>query len=289
MIPNGTSEESQVGSRVHLLANPEGQMLARGDLQLTGVQMADSVAGAGKGYRLLQVDASVTGNSAGGLLLDDRGYSLGIVTTTPGMKGQIAVPMSSLVGLIRSVPTRSVETLATYPAPSRTPVPIPQNSVLLPQRGITPLSPAGPGSVVVKPSTIPEILAASKTIYVTSFSNTFKPEQLVNALLPKKEIAEWGFTFTDDRQLADLILEIDHVVFTWKYTFKIYSQRLGTVVAAGDRIIWDGNLGADAMANRVIEKLKAARGPVPKPEPKKENKDSGKPSADAKAKSGTRS
>jgi hypothetical protein len=88
-------------------------------------------------------------------------------------------------------------------------------------------------------------------------------------------MAEWGLSFVDERDLADLILEIDHVLYTWKFTFKIYSQRLGTVVASGSRIIWDGNLGAPYMADRVIEKLKAARGPekkvpaVKEPETKK--------------------
>jgi hypothetical protein len=134
----------------------------------------------------------------------------------------------------------------------------------MPQRGVTPLPPKGPGSVVVKPVTVPEILAASKTIYVTSGTVTFKPDQLVNALNSKPEMAQWGLTFTDERDLADLILEIDHVLYTYKYTFKLYSQRLGTVVATGSRIIWDGNLGAPYMAERVIEKIKAARGPEKK-------------------------
>ena len=263
IIPNGTAEETQVGSRVFLFANPDGKFVSKNDLSLTSVQMADNIQGAGKGYRLLQIDSTVTGNTAGALLLDERGYSLGMVTTTPGMKGQIAVPLSSVVGLIRSVSTNAVAAAApvSNPAVSQTPVPIPQNSVLVPQRGITPLSAKGPGSVVVKPSTVPEILAASKTIYVTSRSISFKPDQLVNALNSRKEMSEWGLSFVDEQELADLILEVDHVLYTWKYTFKLYSQRLGTVVATGSRIIWDGNLGAPYMADRFIEKIKIARGP----------------------------
>lgn len=84
---------------------------------------------------------------------------------------------------------------------------------------------------------------------------------MVNALIGRKEMTDWGLTFTDERDLADLILEIDHVLYTWKYTFRLNSQRLGTVVATGSRIIADGNLGAPYMADRFIEKVKAARGP----------------------------
>src|SRR5438874_968103 len=56
IIPNGTTEETQVGSRVSLFANPDGQFVSTNDLLLSSVQMADTVAGAGKGYRVLQID-----------------------------------------------------------------------------------------------------------------------------------------------------------------------------------------------------------------------------------------
>lgn len=273
VIPNGTVEESQVGSRVLVLANPAGQSVVKNTGMLKSVQMANDVPGAGSGYRILQIDAIAGVNAAGGLLLDEVGRSLGIITTTPEVRGQnIAVPLSSVVGLIRSVPTTNPVIVTAVPGvstgysatPTQTPYPIPQGSVVVPERGITPLSAKGPGSVVVKPKTVPEILSVSKTIYVTSRTVSFKPDQLINALNKRKEIAEWGYTFVDERELADLILELDHVLFTWKYTFKLYSQRLGTVVATGSNIIWDGNLGADDMAKRVVEKLKVARGPEPK-------------------------
>jgi hypothetical protein len=131
---------------------------------------------------------------------------------------------------------------------------------MVPERPVLPLEARGPGSVVVKPNTVPEILAASKTIYVRSRTTSFKPDQLINALNKQREFGQFGLTFVDDPSVADLVLELDHVVFTWKYTFKLSSQRLGTILATGDNIIWDGNLGADDMANRVVEKLKTARG-----------------------------
>ncbi len=285
-IPNGTVEETQVGAGVFVLANLSGDLSLKGDMVLKSVQMADDIAGAGKGYRVLRFD-SITGvDPIGGLLLDSAGRSLGVITTTPEVKGgNIAVPLSSVLGLIRSVQNNTVAlstTPTSYPAPSQTPYPIPQSSVLVPQRGVTPLSAKGPGSVVVKPTTIPETLKASKTIYVTSRTVSFKPDQLINALNKRPEMNEWGFTFVDERDMADLILELDHVVFTWKYTFKLYSERLGTVIATGDRIILDGNVGANDMAERVIEKLKTARNEGPKPKVQPIEKDK-KPSIDKPA------
>jgi S1-C subfamily serine protease len=261
IIPNGTPEETQVGSHICVVTNGAGQPSINSDFSLNSVQMADSIQGAGKGYRILQFNAIAGTNAAGGLMLDDRGRTLGIITTTPEVKGQnIAVPLSSFVGLVRALQVSFPPTIASSTVPAQTPYPIPQGSVIVPQRGVTPLSAKGPGSVVVKPTSIPEVLAASRTIYVTSKTVTFKPDQMVNALNTKPEMAQWNLSFVDERALADLILEIDHELYTFKYTFKLYSERLGVVVATGSRIIWDGNLGAPYMAERFIEKLKVARG-----------------------------
>lgn len=279
-IPNGASEEAQVGSKMFVLASPAGQMVIKNDMTLNGVQMADSVPGAGKGYRLLQFDTVPGLNPAGALLLDAAGRSMGIVTTTPDVKGQnIAVPLSSVIGMIRSAAGNSVTTSssatpytapAPLTAPVQTPSTIPQSTVLVPQRGVTPLSAKGPGSVVVKPTTVPEILAVSKTIYVRSRTISFKPEHLINELNKRREMSDWGFSFVDEQDLADLVLELDHVVLTWKYTFKIFSQRLGTIVATGSVVILDGSVGAPEMAARVVDKLSkagatAVKTEVPKP------------------------
>jgi hypothetical protein len=209
----------------------------------------------------LELGAAVE-NLAGGLVLDERGRSLGIITINAAtVKNQtIAVPLTSVLGLIRSAGAIAGGSQnASLISPPQRPYPIPQSSVQVPERGVLPLDPKGPGSVVVKSQTPKEILAASKTIYVRSNTVFFKPDQMVNALLKRKEIAEWGLTFVEDYKVADLILELDHVLFTYKFTFKIYSQRIGGIVATGDAIIWDGNLGANKMASRVIEKLAKAR------------------------------
>ena len=77
----------------------------------------------------------------------------------------------------------------------------------------------------------------------------------------------------DDPRVADLVLTLDHVPLTWKFTFSIAHQRTGVIVATGNVIIWDGNLGAGKMASRVIEKLTKVRAQAaPKSEPSDEKK-----------------
>jgi S1-C subfamily serine protease len=273
IIPNGTTEESQVGSRVFVVANPNGQAWIGKDGLLSAVQLADNIQGAGQGYRVLQFNTTIKENPTGGLLLDERGRTLGIVTNK-----NIAVPLTSILGFIRAsssntpypFPSSSTYTPAS---PSPMPVPIPQSSVIVPQRGVTPLSAKPPGAAVLKGASPLEVLKASKTIYVTSGTVFFKPEHLVNALGKKSEMNEWGLSFVDEYDLADLILEIDHVLFTYKFTFKLYSQRAGVTVASGSVIIWDGNLGADRMADRVIEKLSKVFAKDVKKETKPEKKE----------------
>lgn len=260
-------EEGLVGSRVFVVSGGTKETGNTPSGLLSSVSLADEIAGAGNGYRVLKFTAAVTANSAGALLIDERGRGVGLLAASPQAENQsYAVPLSSVLGLARlgtgmaQSPIPTFGTVLLSPATtSPTPVPIPQRDVLVPQRPVSPLEPRGPGSVVVKPSRPGDVLAASKTIFVTSRTVNFKPEQLINELGKKSEFSLLGLSFVDDPQVADLVLTLDHVIFTYKFTFSLAHQRTGVVVATGSVIIWDGNLGAPRMADRVIEKLSQAR------------------------------
>jgi S1-C subfamily serine protease len=263
-VQNAVLEEALVGSRVLIIANDQSEkgntisdILTSGIL--TSVSLAEEIPGAGQGYRVLSFSAPVSLANSGALLLDERGRVLGILAARPQAQAQnYAVPVSSVIGLVRSIglPASAAVTLASA---SAAPVPIPQTSVLVPQRPVLPLEARGPGSVVVKPSRPVDVLAASKTVYVTSRTEFFKPEHLINALRKRAEVEQWGLSFVDDPRVADLILTIDHVLFTYKFTFSVSHQRTGIIVATGNVIVFDGNLGGPWMADRVIEKLAAVR------------------------------
>lgn len=276
IIPNGTTEETQVGSHIYVVANPTGQAWVDKNGLLSAVQLADNVEGVGQGYRVLQFNTTAKESSSGGLLLDERGKTLGIITNK-----NIAVPLTSILGFIRAASSNTqypLSSSSTYrpPSTSPTPVPIPQSSVLVPQRGVTPLSAKPPGSVVLKKATPSEILNESKTIYIRSWTGNFEAFHLVNALNKKAELNEWGLSLVDEVDLADLILTIDQVPLTWKFTFSLSSQRAGVTVASGSVIVWDGNLGADRMADRVIEKLSKVIASGAKKAENKDDKDKNK-------------
>lgn len=151
--------------------------------------------------------------------------------------------------------------------------------IVVPERPVLPLPAKGPGSVVLRQSRTLDVLQSSRTIFVQSYTDNFKPDQLVNALSDRAELASWDLSFVDEREVADLILTLDQVDFTWKFTFKLAHQRTGVVVATGDVIIWDGNLGAGRMADRIIRKLKKVRAqtltPSTEPEKKGTRKNNG--------------
>ncbi|MDQ3908308.1 MAG: S1C family serine protease [Acidobacteriota bacterium] len=276
-LSGAATEEGWVGSTVAVVSAATGGAEEVPTGVLTSVALADEVPGAGRGYRVIRFSAPVPPASVGGLLVDERGDALGLVTAQPQSRGQAyALPLSSVVGMVRSVGAQiaapygqNVGAGAPYSngAYSNAPYAIPQSQVSVPQRPTLPLEARGPGSVVVRPSRPVDLLLASKTLYVRSVTNFFKPEQLVNELNKRAEIGAWGLACVEDQRVADLVLTIDHVVFTYKFTFTIVHQRTGVVVASGSRIIWDGNLGAPEMAERVVEKLKDVRAQQPsKPE-----------------------
>jgi S1-C subfamily serine protease len=258
---SGALEEGLVGGRVWLIWSGAGDSTTGG--VLSAVSLADEIQGAGTGYRVLRFNASVAPTATGGVVVDERGRPLGILTAQPQAREQnYAVPLSSVVGLVRGVGVQIAPPVALVRG-ANAPVPVPQSEVSVPQRPTLPLEARGPGSVVVKPSRPVDVLLGSKTIYVSSSTAFFKPAHLINELKKRAELDAWGLSFVDDVRVADLILNLDHVVFTWKYTFTLTHQRTGVVVATGSRIIWDGNLGAPYMAERVVEKLTQVRAQTP--------------------------
>ncbi|HEY0384529.1 MAG TPA: serine protease [Pyrinomonadaceae bacterium] len=262
-LSGAVTEESWVGSPVMVVSNATVETRNAAGGILSSVSLSDEIAGAGAGYRVLRFTAPVPPGAAGGLLVDERGRALGLLAAAPQSAGQnYAVPLSSLVGLVGSVGVPPA-LLSARASAAAAPVPIPQNTVSVPQRPVSPLAPKGPGSVVVKPSRPVDVLLASKTIYVTTNTAFFKPEQLINELRKRAELDQWGLTFVDDVQVADLVLTLDHIVFTYKFTFTLSHQRTGVIVATGNVIIWDGNTGAEQMARRVIDKLTQVRAQAP--------------------------
>jgi hypothetical protein len=270
------TNESSVGAQVHAAYSTGGQITSDTVGTLSSISMADEIPGAGTGFRVLKFTASLATDVEGGVLVDGYGRALGLIAPHPQAQTRnYAVPLHNIIGLVRSVPTAQPTTTALVFAPgvqtlnraipvrqpSTTPLE-PMPKVDVPQRPTSPLAPAGPGSAVVRETDPARLLVASKTLYITSSSNLFKPVQLLNELKKRQEFTDWNLSFVDEREVADLVLEIEHVPLTWEFPFSIKHQRTGIVIAVGKIYAWGGGDGTQLMAERVVERLTKLRASV---------------------------
>jgi hypothetical protein len=104
-----------------------------------------------------------------------------------------------------------------------------------------------------------DLLLESKTISIRSRTVFFKPIQLMRALSKRSELDEWGLSLMDTSDGSDLVIEIDHILLTYDFPFKITHRETGIVIASGKVITWDGTSGAEPMAKRIIERLTEVR------------------------------
>jgi hypothetical protein len=269
----GVTDESSVGAQVRALYNAGGQVVMDSGGVLSSISLADEIPGAGTGFRVLKFTAPVTTEAIGGILVDNYGRVLGLIAPLAQAQTQsYAVPLYTVAGMVRSISsgqppgsalvyipgTRDLNRAVPVYQSSTTPLePMPQ--VAVPQRPTSPLMPAGPGSAVVRETDPAKLLTSARTLYITSSSNVFKSVQLLNELRKRQEFTDWKLSFVDEREVADLILEIEHVPLTWEFPFSIRHQRTGVVIAAGKVYAWGGGDGALLMASRVVERLTKLR------------------------------
>jgi S1-C subfamily serine protease len=274
----GMVNESALGLPVNAVYSTGSQPATEGGGILSSIGLADEISGAGTGFRVLKFTSPINADATGGVLVDFQGRALGLIAPQPQARTQnYAVPLNNVVGLVRGVPAQpsTATTTAFVLAPgtqtlnraipmgqsSTTPIePMPQ--VAVPQRPTTPLTPAGPGSVVIRETDPAKLLASSRTLYINSYSNLFKSVQLLNELRKRQEFTNWNLSFVDEREVADLILEVEHVPLTWEFPFTLRHQRTGVVITAGKIYAWGGGDGAQLMASRVVERLTKIRASV---------------------------
>ncbi|HEY0380015.1 MAG TPA: serine protease [Pyrinomonadaceae bacterium] len=272
----GATSEASVGVEVRAIYNAGGRAAIEPCGVLSAITLAEEIPGAGSGFRVLKFTEPLGPETSGGILLDNYGQVIGLIAPLRQAGARsYAVPLYNVVGLVRSVAAAqpgASPAPATYGPRNLSPaIPIAQSSTTplapmpqadVPQRPTAALAPAGPGSLVIRETDPARLVAASRTLYVTSRSNVFTPVQLVNELRKRHEFTDWNLSLVNESEVADLILEIEHVPLTWEFNFSVRHQRTGVVVTAGKVYAWGGGDGAPLMASRVIERLTKLRASV---------------------------
>jgi hypothetical protein len=132
----------------------------------------------------------------------------------------------------------------------------------VPAKDATPLVVDGkPAPAVAKPQPNPSdpitILRSAKTIHVQSSSVLVSAAVVEAKLLKRSEFQQLGLVITRDPNEADLILELEHDVFT-KYVYTAIDPKTNIVVASGKLSSLGGTV-AGKVAKRFLKQVLKAR------------------------------
>lgn len=132
-----------------------------------------------------------------------------------------------------------------------------------------PLTAAGAGNSSGSLATVPaddslqtraRVIASAKTIAFGKSSLQPSRQALEKELMKRKDFRELNLTILRYKEQADLFVDIGYVSGSWithRYVFRIYDQRSGAVIAAGETTSW-GSL-AENLAGHISKRLAAAR------------------------------
>lgn len=105
------------------------------------------------------------------------------------------------------------------------------------------------------------LLRSAKLIYVKSSSLLVGTSVIEEKLQKRTEFSQMGLVITRDPDVADLILEVHHDVFT-KYVYTAVDARTKIVVAGGKLSSLGGTV-AGKVAKRFLKQMMKARATAP--------------------------
>lgn len=236
-LPVARAERVQVGETVYVISNPRllGWTVSEGIV--SSMRRAEDIPDVGNGYRLLQFTAPVSPGSSGGPLVDSRGRVLGIVVGSIHGQGlNFAVPIESVLGLTRAARGTALE---------------PGRDLYLPTeaRALRPTN--------LEETSPPELLQSARAIYVrTRDERHFPTDTLIAELLKRREFHHWGLLLVKEEKAADLLIEIDHPLHLFDFTFVVTDRKTSVVLASGKLVAWDGIRAAPDIAQGIVAGLR---------------------------------
>jgi hypothetical protein len=236
------------GDKLYAVTNANGLAWSATEGILSAMRPADEIPGAGTGFRVLQFTAPVSPGSSGGALMDGTGKVVGIITGAAGNAG-VAVPIESVSGLPDSGTHIALGSGA---------------ALALPQA----LNAQGPKSSAAIASADPkQILKEVKTVYLHSKTMFLTVDTVDRDLLLEKDWGKLGLTIVSDRQVADVVIEIDRPVFTYVHTWVMTDKRTSIVLGSGKQTAYDGTIASGGLAKQIVNLFAEQKLP-----PKKEGK-----------------
>jgi hypothetical protein len=106
------------------------------------------------------------------------------------------------------------------------------------------------------------ILRSARSIFVESHTIWMKGNLLQDALYIRPEMREWGLRIVDDRNGADIYIDVTRPFLTYDWIFKMISPKTGMVLGTGKVTAIDGPAAAQRLAIDIVNQIRSAR-PAP--------------------------
>ena len=104
-----------------------------------------------------------------------------------------------------------------------------------------------------------EILGAARSIFVESHTIWMKGNLLQDALYVRPEMREWGIRVIDDRNEADIYIDVTRPFLTYDWIFKMISPKTGMVLGTGKVTAIDGPAAAQRLAIDIVNRIRSVR------------------------------
>ena len=244
VLPIAQESDYKVGETVYVISNPGGLAWSASSGILSAVRMADEIPGAGQGFHLLQFTAPVSPGSSGGVLVDDQGRAMGLVTgSLQGQNLNFAVPLINVQGLGNS---NAPGTAFGPGSDLQLPKPTPTGTV---------------ASRAAAKSDPNELLRDARTVAITSRTTFFTPDLLSRALMKQPTFKTLNLKIVTDVRVADLIIQVDRPLFTYDFTYTLTSPATSIELASGKVIAFDGVHAAPKIAKNLMKVFQEAGNP----------------------------
>jgi S1-C subfamily serine protease len=259
-LPVRTAAEMRAGAAVVVVSSVASPQLSVSAGLVAAYRMADEVAGAGSGYRLIQLTAPVAVGSSGGVLLDSGGNALGLIvgSQTNGPTTDFAVPIDSVLGLGDAAVAK------TFANGSKLKL---QPGLQL-QAGLrTPAAASNASGQPAPPPKAPQpqpkpkndrqaILHNMQTIYIDADNaKQFGSNDMKAALESNRAFPSLQLRVVDDPKAADAVLVIRQAAL-WEFPFELRSPDRTTLLLFGASRAYEGKT---ATANIAIDFIRLTR------------------------------
>jgi len=89
-----------------------------------------------------------------------------------------------------------------------------------------------------------------------------KGNLLQDTLYTRPEMREWGICIVDDRNGADIYIDVTRPFLTYDWIFKMINPKTGMILGTGKVTVIDGPAAAQRLAIDIVNQIRSVR-PVP--------------------------